>query len=127
MTRQAAEIRLEHDNRAFVPGERLRGTAAWQAAEAPRAAEVRLFFHTEGQGERDVVVVATQEFEAPGAMESRTFSFVMPEGPLSFQGNLFSLVWSLELEIRGPGLVARVDLVLSPTGEILDLRRHAPA
>lgn len=120
-----AEIQTGFDNRAYVPGETLRGTASWQMGETPPSVVLRLFFHTEGRGTQDVEVVATREFDAPTSVERRSFEFVLPEGPYSFSGKLISLIWALELVVGDDGPVERLTFVLSPTAEEIDLHRHA--
>ena len=61
-----AEIRTEFDNRAFVPGETLRGIVSWRVAETPREVSLRLFCYTEGRGTQDVEIVETKTF--PGRL-----------------------------------------------------------
>ncbi|MCB1230503.1 MAG: hypothetical protein KDN19_09570 [Verrucomicrobiae bacterium] len=120
-----AEIRTEFDNRAFVPGETLRGIVSWRVAETPREVSLRLFCYTEGRGTQDVEIVETKTFDAPVTTEEREFEFELPEGPYSFSGKLVSLIWALELVVGEDGPVERVEIVVSPTAEEIDLYRHA--
>jgi len=120
-----AEIRTEFDNRAFVPGDTLRGTVSWRAGTTPKQVELRLFYYTTGKGTRDVVVFDRRDFEAPLAEDERPFEFTLPAGPPSFSGKLVSLIWSLELGVGDDLLVEDFEFVLSPTGEELNLYRHA--
>lgn len=122
-----AEIRTEFDNRAYVPGEIMRGEVSWRVNETPKSVALRLFYHTEGRGTRDVEVVETREFDAPTSVERRAFEFVLPSGPYSFSGKLVSLIWALELVVGEDGPVESLTFVLSPTAEEIDLHRHAHA
>ncbi len=124
-SQEHAEIRTEFDNRAFVPGETVRGTVAWRVTETPRTASLRLFCYTEGRGTQDVEIVETRDFDAPTSSEERSFEFVLPAGPYSFSGKLVSLLWALELVVGDNGPVERIEIVLSPTAEEIDLYRHA--
>ena len=121
----SAEIKTEFDNLAYVPGERIRGTVSWRLSSVPKAAALRLFYYTEGKGTQDVEIVEDFGFDAPTATEEREFDFELPQGPYSFSGKLISLIWALELEIIDDGPVERLIFTLSPTGEEVNLYRHA--
>lgn len=124
-TQDHAEIRTEFDNRAFVPGEALRGQVAWRVAETPRTVSLRLFCYTEGKGTQDVQIVETKEFDAPTSAEERAFEFSLPTGPYSFSGKLVSLLWALELVVGDNGPVERIEITLSPSAQEIDLYRYA--
>lgn len=110
---------------AYRPGEEIRGTAAWSGGKAPRQAEVRLFWHTEGKGTRDSAVAETVILENPQAEDSRTFVCRAPDFPYSFSGRLISLLWGLEL-VLDSGDAPFVELVIAPGGTEIVLTAEDP-
>jgi len=109
------EIRTRDDRTAFLPGEELAGTVSWQSDVEPRPVELRLFWHTEGKGTRDVKVVENISFSVPGRQDRRDFRFQLPDSPYSFSGKLVSVVWALELVLVSSGETERLEIVISPT------------
>jgi hypothetical protein len=118
-----AELTLEtqDDKTQFAPGEMIEGTAGWEVDQRPEEATLCLFWHTAGKGEQDVGIATKMVFEEPGNIETRAFSLQAPEAPYSFSGKLITLTWSLELLIEPGHEVQRVDLVISPAAEELQL------
>jgi hypothetical protein len=110
----------------YAPGETLSGVAGWRLAEAPRAAEVRLLWYTQGKGTRDVRVVETCHLDHPLAQEARPFSIPLPTQPWSVDGRLVSLVWALELVVEPGSRNVRHELVISPTGRPVPLPEPVP-
>jgi hypothetical protein len=112
-------IELEEGRTCFRPGERIRSDAVWRREEPAEGLEVRLFWYTQGKGERDVDIIETTSL-ATGSREGRSdFSFKAPPAPLSFSGKLISLIWAIELVALPSGEAARQEIVLSHTGEEL--------
>ncbi len=105
--------------RNYRPGESLGGLVRWKLSRVPQTIELRLFWRTVGAGASDVGLASTVDFEQPNQQESRSFLFIAPASPVSFSGQLISLIWSLELVATGSGECARLDLVVSATGEEL--------
>ena len=110
------EIETAYGRSEFAPGGELAGIASWQLDRAPRAVELRLFWHTQGKGDDDAAIADTLRFEAPAAQDTQEFCFTLPEGPYSFSGKLISLRWALELVAEPSSGAARLDVTLSPTG-----------
>lgn len=111
-------VGLEAGQTSFAPGETIRGTARWRLDEVPdEGLEVRLFWYTEGKGDRDVEVVETVELGSASTAGSRDFSFSTPAAPLSFSGKLISLVWAIELVALPDGDAGRQEIMVSHTGE----------
>jgi hypothetical protein len=103
-------------------GERIEGTVTWVAEKPPRKAELRLFWHTRGKGDRDSELVETVTFELPQPSDTRPFSFRAPAYPPSFSGRLISLVWGLELVLE-PGESSAIELTIGPGGKELSIDR----
>ncbi len=113
-------IVLNEDKAAFAPREMIRGTIRWSLDVGVRRLELSLFWYTAGKGTRDVGVIETMQFDEPGAVGWKDFSFTLPDGPYSFSGKLISLIWALELTCSPGSEIARREIVVSPTGhEIL--------
>lgn len=117
-----SRIALREDQTSFRPGETVQGTASWSFADGiPEVVELRLFWFTRGQGVQDVSVVETLPFDRPRARESRPFHLRLPYAPYSFKGEFVSLTWALELVADSQEAVARVEIVLSPSGAEIEL------
>jgi hypothetical protein len=108
---------------SFLPGEIVEGVAAWAFADAPKTAELRLFWFTEGKGTSDLEVVHTEVFDDLFEQAVKPFRFELPYEPASVEGRLVSFRWAIELVVRAPKeRVLRLDLVVSPSGEPYKLR-----
>ncbi len=117
----ALELDLEIEQRAFEPGGRLSGVASWSAAVVPRGFELRLCWVTAGKGGRDLRIADSVLLPQPQAVERRPFILNLPLGPYSFRGELVSLSWWLDL-IALPGEErTRVELVIAPGRETIDI------
>ncbi len=115
-------VRIELERADYQPGEEIRGRVAWSSGERVMQLSVRLFWRTEGKGTGDRGTVEVLDFDEPGPDGERGFLLRAPEWPVSFSGELISLVWSVEAVLR-PGGTARADVVVAPAGVELDLRR----
>ena len=121
----SGEIRLESESSVYQPDAAISGTVQWQLDKPAQSLELRLIYHTTGRGTQDVETVALETFSRPALSESRVFS-LMPEAgcPWSFSGKLISVVWGLELVTDQEQLVAKCSLVVSPSGQEIDLYAH---
>jgi len=121
------KILLRDEQRNFRGGDTVEGVAGWRLEKPPTSVEARLFWFTRGKGTEDVGLVNQVRFDAPQQEEGRKFSFRLPTEPWSFSGQLVSLIWALELVAEPGGDTARVELIVSPTGQEILLHRHASA
>ena len=112
----ALQVRFDAGRDWFSPGEELSGVASWQLPQAPETLEVRLFWWTQGRGDRDLVVVATDAVARPLAAGEHRFRFRLPAGPYSFSGRLVSLLWAVELVAVAEDLAGHAELVMGPGG-----------
>jgi hypothetical protein len=107
---------------SFPPGGIIEGVAAWTLDAAPKRAELRLFWFTEGKGTSDLEVVHVEDFDDLSAQAVKSFRFELPYEPASIEGRLVSVRWAIELVVRAPReRVLRLDLVVSPSGEPYEL------
>jgi hypothetical protein len=109
-------LRIETANgvKEYVPGQAIAGTVAWRLESVPKDVELRLFWYTEGKGTQDTETIEVEHFVDAQAVESRPFSFTLPEAPYSFSGTLISLRWAIELIVDGDKMVERLDILVSP-------------
>jgi hypothetical protein len=105
----------------FRPGEEVNGAVLWEGTEQPKLAEVRLLWFTRGKGTEDVSIVATESFSDPQPGDTRTFRFVLPDAPYSFNGKLISLTWAVEFVLKPGNHAERIEIVVSPLGEEIRL------
>lgn len=107
-------LRIEDDACRFRPGDCLRGRVEWQLAKPGEALELRLFWFTQGAGDRDTDVVATIRFEHPEERGQQAFELELPPGPYSFVGRLTSLTWALEFLDTESSAMDHVEIELVP-------------
>jgi hypothetical protein len=118
-------IDLADGNEIRQPNAPVGGEIAWRLDRPVEALELRLFWYTEGRGDRDVGIARTLRIDAPGAIGAQPFELELPSGPYSFSGPLISLVWALEL-IASPGdLAVRREIVVGPKRHEVVLRQVA--
>jgi len=110
-------VALKNDKTTFRPGETISGAAGWKVDKDAKSMELRLFWRTKGKGTEDAEIVDKVVFEHPQPEEVRPFSIQAPASPYSFSGKLISLIWSLELVALPDADAARMDLVISPSGQ----------
>lgn len=99
---------------AYRPGDAIEGAIGWDLDPAPKAIEIRFFWHTRGKGTEDVTIVDQIRFERPNAQGAEPFRFIAPRHPPSFSGKLVSVLWALEVVALPGNLSARAPLVLGP-------------
>lgn len=116
-------IQIRDRRTAFYPRETIAGDVSWQADSPPHSAELRLLWSTSGRGLTDTGTVETIPFPNPQAVETRSFTFTLPEGPYSFGGTLITLSWSLELVLQPGDYSQNVDITVAPGGQVISLPR----
>ncbi|MEP6668290.1 MAG: hypothetical protein ABJF10_04010 [Chthoniobacter sp.] len=119
-------IQIQDRQSAFSPGDRVTGQVSWQLGAAPKNAELRLLWRTEGRGIEDDGLVEAIPFPNPQAVETRPFSLTLPDGPYSFSGALITLTWTLEVAVDPGNHTAGVDIVIAPGGKAVSLPRVTP-
>ena len=124
-------LELEGGKTSFQPGEELTCTVSWDfpstdlspgEAEPPEALELRLFWYTEGRGNRDVGLVETERLAPLGTTGDREVTFRLPGGPYSFSGPLISLIWAVEVVTEPDLRTLRREIVVGPEGREVRLR-----
>ena len=120
------EVSIGSGRIVFSPGEEVEATAVWRLDDVPRSLELRLFWFTEGKGDRDSEIAARAAIE-PAASGHQTCRLRIPElGPCSFSGRLISLLWAVELVAEPGDHAGRAGLVVSSLGREILLYPEAP-
>lgn len=105
------------------------GSASWNLVGPPAWLEIRLAWHTEGKGTKEVLVVGRERFRGVSAQDQRTFALSLPEMPYTYHGRIVSILWSVD--VFGPSrrfwrreeLLATMPIVVSPTRKPFGERR----
>jgi hypothetical protein len=97
----------------------LEATAAWQLDRDAEKVELRLGWYAHCEGDQGMRIVDSVRVESPELSGQRRWSARLPNGPYSFVGELFSLVWSVELVVEPAGDAHRLDIVLAPHGKAI--------
>jgi hypothetical protein len=115
------QVRLEENRSAFSPGGEVRGTAVWHLDAPTRKLELRLCWFTRGQGIPEARVIETVSINRPDMDASQSFTFRLPDSPLSYLGVLSSLFWAVELVVLPSQECANAMFYLSHTGAPIPL------
>lgn len=111
-------VEINNNQTKFVPGESIDGIAGWDfGGDAPKWVEVRLYWHTLGKGDEDIVIADSMKFETPRAVDAQVFGFTAPSGPFSYEGRLIEIAWGIEVVAHRTKATAQLPLTLSTTGE----------
>lgn len=116
--KESAKIELASE---FVkPLGTLDGKVFWQRPERPPSFELRVFWMTRGRGTEEVHVVSTELLQLDQA-GTASFSIRLPDLPWSFNGQLISVSWAVELvDDQGEGC-GLAEFVMSPDGVVRQL------
>ncbi|SRR5258706_16121062 len=123
-------ITLRNSDVRFKPNGRVEGLLSWDPASAPAWLEVRLVWHTEGKGTREVMVVGRVPLTDVRVGNQRTFSFTLPDMPYTYHGRILSILWSIDVFgpargiVRRDGRLATLPIVVSPTLQPFGDRRE---
>ena len=112
-----SQIEVQLEQRAYEPGEMVRGQVTWQAVDSPpEQLLITLLWYTEGKGTEDAEVHARTTIDHPRTQGSQSFDMRLPDFPWSFSGELISLIWAVEASLEPKGEVGRTDLIAAPGG-----------
>jgi len=97
------EIQLDHPDGVYAPGETVSVELSWRSSVSIRSIELTLAWSTEGKGDTNSDIVVEQRWDDLVSKTSLEWSFVMPRGPLSLNGQLVSIYWNLECAVEFEG------------------------
>lgn len=90
-------LRLEllKKNAVFRPGEPILGTAFWEFESAPDILTVCVNWRTEGKGDEDFFTALELEWSHLESKGKHPFRILAPRAPLSLDGVLIRICWTL--------------------------------
>jgi len=110
-------------NTVYLPGDPVEGKILWALDEPPGEVLLSLGWWTEGRGSRDAKIEAEQEWKTMEAAGERDFRFKLPDTPYSFNGQLISLKWALELTVGNGDEKQVTEIIVSPHGVPVELNK----
>jgi hypothetical protein len=92
----------------YAPGDRVSGSVrlAPQADIPCRSVTLQLEWHTEGKGDRDQQIIHEKTLHQGnlrmGSLVGDNFVFQLPEGPVSYAGQLINIIWTITIKVDVP-------------------------
>jgi len=117
----ATELFIDIPKTIYQPGETLVGEVLWALENSPGKIQLSLGWWTEGRGNRDAKIEHEREWVTEEMAGNEKFEIVLPTSPYSFEGQLISLKWALELSTSRGKHQATADLVLTPGQAAVEL------
>ena len=114
-------IEITDGRTSFKPGETITGRVVWMLNESSEVLRTSLLWFTLGRGTGDAELLNQVELQHPGKSGEQPFEFRLPLSPYSFSGSLIYLTWAVEAVMEEPEVVARMEIVVSPTGNEIKL------
>ncbi|MFP4070404.1 MAG: hypothetical protein ACLFVC_09525 [Opitutales bacterium] len=115
------DLYIDLPRTTYRPGATLSGEILWALKQSPESLHLSLGWWTEGRGTKDAKIEVEREWSTREPAGREAFEFQLPETPYSFDGQLISLKWALELRSGKGGHECLMDLVLSPGGAPIEL------
>ncbi len=75
------------------------GVVSWSGPKTPRSVSVTLQYKTEGRGSTDSDEASTVDVLADNQGYQQFHLDVPSDGPISFDGDLISVIWEVELKL----------------------------
>lgn len=105
----------------YAPGETISGRILWALEKPPESLRLTLGWWTEGRGNKDASIEASQEWETTNLAGEEAFTFTLPPSPYSFSGTLITLKWAIELKLRKGKQTAMESILVSPVDHLIEL------
>lgn len=119
MTMPEVHITLDAPSGEYRPGQQLAGRffVGGPQPSAVRAAELSVLWYTAGKGEEDMAVHHFERLvEEPGRpldlRVPRLFSTMLPQSPLSYDGQIVNVCWCVRLRLLLP--LGQISLAEAP-------------
>lgn len=106
-------VDLDSNEATFLPGGILSGRIVWELSQTPRKMEAYLAWATEGKGDEDGDMVVEQAWIPIAESGTQPFRWQLPRGPLSLDGKLIRIRWSIECSTTKPDEYTSVPIILS--------------
>ena len=89
-------IELLKNNSVYQPGEPIVGTAYWEFESPPGILTVCVNWRTEGKGDEDFFTALEVEWSPLDSKGKHPFRLLAPRAPLSLDGVLIRICWTLD-------------------------------
>ena len=106
-------VELDSEDWIYLPGSMLTGRIVWEMAQVPKIIEASLTWETEGKGDEDCDIAIEQTWTPSTATGTQAFRWKMPRGPLSLDGTLIRIRWSIQCTSKRPDENCSKPIVLS--------------
>ncbi len=107
------KVELDGDRSIFRPGGILTGRIVWEMNRTPDEISACLSWSTEGKGDEEGAEVIDQSWRPQSESGSQAFRWQLPRGPLSMDGKLIRIRWTIECSTENPEEQVTVPIVLS--------------
>jgi hypothetical protein len=107
-------LELRNGKTSYQPGDTIRGSVKWDLEKDVKYIAINILWYTEGIGDQDSEIVATEKIDMPLKSGSSDFSLQLPNAPYSYSGKLTSLKWSIEATTPKDKIKDLKDFMLSP-------------
>lgn len=94
------QIELNHGNGIYAPGEELIATLTWRTTTLVRSLDLWLAWSTHGKGDTDTEIITETSVEEVPSQGPYVWRVNLPRGPLTLQGQILSIDWSVGYEIE---------------------------
>ena len=91
-------------------GDRISGKLAYPTQTVPKEAKVELLWYTEGRGTCDRKIIDTLSLDPKQLALGLPLPFTLQtpyEGPISYNGALLRILWSVKVSIALPGMLSK--------------------
>ena len=95
---------------AVAAGDRLSGKLSHPTQVPPQQVKVEIFWHTEGRGTPDRKVIDVCSIDPQQLTLGLAIPFTVQtpfEGPITYNGSLFRIMWKLRATVVFPGMLAK--------------------
>jgi hypothetical protein len=116
-----AKLYIDLPKTHYQPEELLRGEILWALDEAPGRIYLSLGWWTEGRGSKDAKIETELDWPTRDSAGQHKFELPLPKTPYSFQGQLITLKWALELRTEKGKHRHSLDLTIAPGDGPVDL------
>lgn len=116
-------IELNKSNPVYRPGERIEGIARWDFESTPGELTLILHWHTEGKGDEDSFTAIEAAWTPMEPKGQCPLQWVAPRSPLSLDGALIRICWTLQFTSTKSADECIVPLVISHVGHPITLSK----
>ena len=114
-------IYIDLEQTHLQPGQQFSGKILWALQKAPKAVRLTLGWSTEGRGTNDHKTEAELNWTTEAISGEEAFEFTLPASPYSFDGQLISLNWALQLSVKKGKAEHELPIIVSPHGYTVEL------